>query len=191
MQTARSAGPLQGDTGLWVPSGPRRRMDLPVGSPLRQRGLIPKKTKAGTFGQCLRVDSFGIGPAIHHTADAEHYVRTTNPRRGKTTAVRAVGITGMPTNHHQLSNDPVTHSGSSPRTRLRSMMAQPHVRPRVVIMLQVNRQTLSQMPLVQDDPMVQALLADGADQAFHVRRLPGRARRCHDFLDRQADQAAT
>jgi hypothetical protein len=91
--------------------------------------------------------------------------------------------------YHRLGNDP-TMLKRFHRTWLGSIVTQSHMWPRLVIIVQVSGQNLSQMPLVADDDMVQTLAADGADHSLHVRRLPGRAWGRHDFLAMQAGQAA-
>jgi hypothetical protein len=105
-------------------------------------------------------------------------------------ALRAATITVLQAAHHGLGNDAATLWGFH-RTRLRSIMAQPPIRARLVVIPQVSGKKPSQMPLVPADDVIQQLAADGTNQAFPIRILPGRTRRRHHFLDVQVSQAAT
>ena len=47
------------------------------------------------------------------------------------------------------------------------------------------------MTFVQDNDVIKAITADGADQTFHIRILPGRARGGEHLFDTEAAHAAT
>jgi hypothetical protein len=76
------------------------------------------------------------------------------------------------TAHHWFGHD-LTLLGRLYHTGLGSIMAQPHVRTRRMIILQIRRQEPSQMLLVQHEDAIPQLAAERADQAFAVRILPG------------------
>ncbi len=57
-------------------------------------------------------------------------------------------------------------------TRDRRVFVQGEVCPRPMVVSEVRRQDLSEMPLVQDDEMVETLPAYRADEPFHERILP-------------------
>jgi hypothetical protein len=58
-----------------------------------------------------------------------------------------MAITVVQAAHHRLGNDPATLRRLH-RTRLRSIVTQGHVRPRLVIILQISGQKPSQISLI-------------------------------------------
>ena len=63
------------------------------------------------------------------------------------------------------------------------------MRPGIVIVVEVLRKDTVQMPFIQYDQVVQTFPANGTDDAFAVRVLPGRARCDRDFFDSHAYHA--
>jgi hypothetical protein len=59
--------------------------------------------------------------------------------------------------------------------RLGSILLEPEVRARAVVVAQVALQATTEVSLIQDDHVVEELAADGADHAFHEGILPGGA----------------
>ena len=55
-----------------------------------------------------------------------------------------------------------------------------------MVVIAIVAESPPQMPLVDDDHMIQTIPADGADNKFDIRVLPGRARRCDDLVYAQA-----
>jgi hypothetical protein len=64
------------------------------------------------------------------------------------------------------------------------------MRPAKVIIGEICHQDAHQVPLVQDNDVVQTLAADAADQPLHVWILPGRARRREDLFDAEVGGGA-
>jgi hypothetical protein len=60
----------------------------------------------------------------------------------------------------------------------------------MVIVGNVSSQHATQMPLTQNDDVIQTLAAQGPDQPFGERILPGARRRSHDFGHAHASDAA-
>ena len=58
----------------------------------------------------------------------------------------------------------------------RSILAERQVRPRPLVVRHVGPKDPAEMPLIEDDDVVQTLAADRADDAFDVGILPRRAR---------------
>ncbi len=52
-----------------------------------------------------------------------------------------------------------------------------------MVVVEIARKDPPQVPMVQDDDVVQALASDRADNAFHIGILPRRSGRCHDLLN--------
>jgi hypothetical protein len=73
---------------------------------------------------------------------------------------------------------------------VRRVFVQTEMRSAAMIVLTVGLENASQMRLVQDDHVVETLSSNGADQAFHVRVLPGARRRGDDFADAQTSQSS-
>jgi hypothetical protein len=67
------------------------------------------------------------------------------------------------------------------RARLRRVLLQSQVRPALMIVVHETLQMTGQAPFAAHDHVVQALAADGADDAFPISSLPGRAR-CRQHL---------
>ena len=64
------------------------------------------------------------------------------------------------------------------------------MRPLAVIVAEVALQATAQVPLVQDDDVVEEFAADRADHAFDEGTLPRRARRREDFGNEHALRAS-
>jgi hypothetical protein len=73
---------------------------------------------------------------------------------------------------------------------LRRVLPQGEVGAGPVVVDAVGAQQATQMGLVQHDDVVEALAAQGPDEALHVRILPRRPRRRLDFMDFQGLDAA-
>ena len=73
-------------------------------------------------------------------------------------------------------HDP-TGAGDVDSTPKRRVLVERPVRSRAVVIRDVGSQHPSEMPLVEDDDVVQTLAADRPDDAFDVGILPGGARR--------------
>ena len=69
------------------------------------------------------------------------------------------------------------------RSGLRGVLLQGEVGSGTVVVDEVVAQQATQVGLVQHHDVVEALAAQGADEAFHVRILPRRPRRRLDFVD--------
>ena len=66
---------------------------------------------------------------------------------------------------------------------IRCIFVQSQVRSRPMIVAQVRNDDPTQVLLVEHDHVVKALSPDGADQPFHVGRLPGRSRCDRHLVD--------
>jgi len=60
------------------------------------------------------------------------------------------------------------------------------VRARLMVIDEVAVQDAAQVPLAEDENVIQALASDRTDQALHERVLPGAVRRREDFVDPHA-----
>ena len=60
------------------------------------------------------------------------------------------------------------------------------VRARLMVIDEVAVQDAAQVPLAEDENVIQALASDRTDQALHERVLPGTVRRGENFLDPHA-----
>ena len=67
-------------------------------------------------------------------------------------------------------------SDARDRPSIRTLLFQPQMGPRSVVVSEIGSEGVLEMPGVQDHEVVQALSADRADQAFGVRILPGTPR---------------
>ena len=76
------------------------------------------------------------------------------------------------------------------RSGLRGVLAQGEVGPDAMVVGKVVSQQATQVGLVQHDHMVEALAAQGPNEAFHVRILPRGPRGRLDFADPQGLEAA-
>ncbi len=72
-----------------------------------------------------------------------------------------------------VCHDARAFCGCLDRTRRGRVLGQRQVCARPMVIDHVSRQDAPQVPLVEDDEMVQALAADGSDQSLGVRILPG------------------
>src|SRR5690349_9945118 len=66
--------------------------------------------------------------------------------------------------------DDLSHTRDLPRKR--TLLVQPQMGPRFVVVSEIPSQGCLEMLCVQDHEVVQAVSSDGADQAFDVRILP-------------------
>ena len=73
----------------------------------------------------------------------------------------------------QGQGDDVALFGWFHGTRFRSVLVQRSVRAVLMIIVEVVRESAPQMGLVEHDHVMQTFPADGADQAFDKRILPG------------------
>src|SRR6187549_916412 len=69
------------------------------------------------------------------------------------------------------------------RARYRCVLLQPQVRPAPMIVVHETLYVTGQAPLAEHDYVVQALAADGADDAFDISSLPGGTRCRQHLLD--------
>ena len=60
------------------------------------------------------------------------------------------------------------------------------MRARLMVIDEVAGQDAAQVPLAEDENVIQALASDRTDQALHERVLPGAVRRGENFLDPHA-----
>jgi predicted nucleic acid-binding protein len=60
----------------------------------------------------------------------------------------------------------------------------------MMVIGEVAVQDAAQMPLAEDENVIQALASDRTDQALHERILPGTERRGENFLDSDAPHVA-
>ena len=67
--------------------------------------------------------------------------------------------------------------------RIRCVLLQGQMSPRVEIIAEVSFQRPSQMPLSQHDDVIEAFSANASDQPFREWILPGTPRCCEHFLD--------
>src|SRR5215470_6178245 len=58
-------------------------------------------------------------------------------------------------------------------SRKRTLLAQAQVRSRFMVVAEIRRQGVLEMPSVQDDVVVEALPSDRANESLYVRILPG------------------
>ena len=75
-------------------------------------------------------------------------------------------------------------------TGSRGVLVQREVSARPMIVGEVSGQEAAEVSFAQHDHVIEALAAEGADESFDVRILPGAPRRGHDFADPQALDAA-
>ena len=68
-------------------------------------------------------------------------------------------------------------------TWVRRVAVEGQVTPGIVIIVEVARKDVAQMPFIQHDDVVETLSPYGADDPFAVRILPGRAWCDRDFFD--------
>jgi len=68
------------------------------------------------------------------------------------------------------------------RSRSGRILAQRQMSSRPMIVVGVQTESSPERGFVEDDHVIEALMADQADQAFHVRPLPGRTRRRKPLL---------
>ena len=73
--------------------------------------------------------------------------------------------------------DHVAHLGRLDRAGHGTVVVQRPVSARVMVIGDVVAKNSAEVPLVEDQDMVEALSTDGADQPFTIRILPGRVRR--------------
>src|SRR6266508_2613045 len=67
-------------------------------------------------------------------------------------------------------------SGSLHGSSQRRVLAQPQMRARLIVIKRVRRQNPSQMTFAYDQDVIQAVTAEGTDQAFNICILPRRSR---------------
>jgi hypothetical protein len=72
-------------------------------------------------------------------------------------------------------DDDLAGSGTR-RPAVRGVFAQAEMRAAPMVVGEIRAKHAAEMPVVEDDHVVQTLAANGADHAFDVRILPGRAR---------------
>jgi hypothetical protein len=77
-------------------------------------------------------------------------------------------------NFRHRNNSP--HARRLDRARNWRVLLQSQVRPASMIVVHETLQVTVQAPFTEHDHVVQALAADGADDAFDIRSLPGRTR---------------
>jgi hypothetical protein len=73
-------------------------------------------------------------------------------------------------------HDPAASKGGLDRPHVRRILVEREMRARPVIIREVRDQRASQMPLAENDDMVQTLAPDRTDQALRERILPGASR---------------
>ena len=78
----------------------------------------------------------------------------------------------------------------SGRPAIGRVLLEPEMRAAPVVVPKIGPEHVSQVRLVQDHDIIQALPADGADHALDIRVLPRARRRGHDFSDAHARHAA-
>ena len=76
------------------------------------------------------------------------------------------------------------------RSGLRGVLVEGKVCSGTVVVDEVVAQQATQMGLVEDDDVIEALAAQGADEAFDIGILPRRPRRRLDFADPQGLDSA-
>ena len=65
------------------------------------------------------------------------------------------------------------------------------MRPRVQVVIEVRAQDAVEMPLIENDDMVEAFSTDRTHEPFAIRILPRRPWRTHDLFDVQVLDART
>ena len=74
-------------------------------------------------------------------------------------------------------------------SRRRCIAVQRQMGAGIVVIIEIRGEKAFEMSVAHDDHMIEALAADGADEAFDVGILPGTARSRHDFFDAEAVDA--
>ncbi len=69
------------------------------------------------------------------------------------------------------------------RARLRAILAERQMSSGSMVIVEVGGKNPPQVPLIEDDDLVQALAPDRTDDPFDVRILPGGSGSRHDLLD--------
>ena len=80
-------------------------------------------------------------------------------------------VTMMQTADPGQGND-LPGTGRLNRSSIRCVLAERQVGPRTVIIVEVRAKNAPQMPLIEDDHVVQAFPSNGADHTFNIRVLP-------------------
>ena len=87
--------------------------------------------------------------------------------------------------------DDLAGAGRLDRSPVRCVPAQRQVRTRPVVVVEIRCEDPPQVPLVEDDHVVQAFPHDGPDHPFRKRILPRRPWGSDDFLDAHSNNAST
>ena len=72
------------------------------------------------------------------------------------------------------------------RSRLRAILVESQVSPTTVVVAQVLLEHSLEMPLIENDHMVQAFSPNRPDHPLDIRVLPGRSFCCPNLLDAQS-----
>jgi hypothetical protein len=80
-------------------------------------------------------------------------------------------------------------AGRFQASRDRSVAIKGEMSSRLVMVVEIGAKDAHEMALAEHDDAVQTFSADGSDQAFHIRILPGRLRRDYDLFDAHVSDA--
>ncbi len=144
--------------------------------PLRGR---EKTSAVATDGWSWARSGDQVRPSVHGRSRASPWTSTEQAGRDRATR-RGCSDGGVP---DARRGDHSAGVSCFDRSRNRRVAVQAQVRSVFVVVREVLRQDPTEMGLVKDDDMVEALPASGADELLDVRTLPGRLGRDDYFLD--------
>ena len=123
---------------------------------------------------------------------SSHSSRRAPPQRGGRHVVRLRGLTIVAVMQAtDLRRDEDLAGSDTRRPAVRGVFAQAEMRAAPMVVGEIRAKHAAEMPVVEDDHVVQTLAANGADHALHVGILPRAERTRHDLGDAEAGDPPT